>query len=505
MPASSLTPAEILALERQFLRDRERPDSTLRARDREIGRTLIAAAGGTIPPRTQLYPAWLEALGDEVLLDARRLRGAFRLLDLGLLITGLLMGSGSAAGLLHYDGSAPINLLHFLAVFVFLQVAMILLWVVALLFWGRGRSAPTGGTATAILGNLLRSLLRRALPAGRRDSLGRDLDWLRSVGGYYHNVERWLLARSTQLFALAFNLGAAAATIALMATSDLSFVWRSTIDWRPETLHRLLRLLAAPWAWLLPQAVPSLDLVAASRHFRGAGAPLLSPERLTTWWAFLLTALIVYGLLPRLLTWAIASLALRRTLRRLPLDHGDFEDLYERLTLPLVEMPGRETDPAAPPPPTAPRENAKPAPTRLWAIAWKDAPLTLPAARELLAERYGLPLEKLLRAGGGLDPAADQVAITALEALPPATDLVLLVEAFEAPTRELLGFLRGLRAATSRPLRILLLQPAPSGGWSAAGDLEVTVWRRGLQALRDPHLRVHTLARAADPSTEGDR
>jgi hypothetical protein len=513
MPSDALSPAELLALERQFLRDRDLPDSQLQARDREIGRDAIAATGGAMPSRVQLLSAWLRGLGDDTLADTRRLSGAFRLLDIGLLLGGLILGGSGAAGLLHYDGSTPINLLHFLALFVLLQALSILLWLAALLFLRGGRAAPTGGALHAILGTLLRGLLRRALPAERRQSLGRDVDWLRAVGGYYHNVERWLLSRATQLFALGFNSAAVASTAVLMATSDLSFVWRSTIDWPPEQLHHLLRLLATPWARILPQAVPSLDLVIASRHFRGAGAPVLSPERLSTWWAFLLTALVVYGLLPRLLTWGFSAWALRRTLRRLPLDHGDFEDLQERLTLPLVEMPGREPLRPVETAAAASGDSARPMAEFAWAIIWKDAPISLSTAQELLVSRYDLPLERLLHAGGGLDPGTDSRAIEALAELPSKAIPLLLIEAFEAPTREATAFLRSLRAATSRPFRILLLQPGPSNEWLPASDLALSVWRQGLQVLRDPHIQVHTLRRAlpkaaqttSDSSREGSR
>lgn len=476
--------SEILALERQFLRDREIADSALRTRDRRIGRELPDL------PRIELFRAWLERVEGKSLHEATRVAAALRLLQLGLVLAGISCGVGTSAALLRYDGAVPINLFHFLGVLVFGQLGLLLVGAVGLGFWRKRRGASKGGVLGLFLGGMLRATLRFLLPADRRNQLLADLHWLRLVGGWYGEIEAWSFARLTQLFALAFNLAALAWAAGLMATSDLSFVWRSTIDWPPGTVHRVLGLLALPWAWLFPQALPDPELVAASHHFRGSGAPLLSPERLATWWSFLLTALLVYGLLPRLFTWAASELGMRRALRNLRLDRGDFQDLFERLTLPLVEMPAREgskpqisTILVERPAPAAAGQDA-------WLIVWKDAPVDATTCAELVQLRLGKTLERCLEAGGGVNPDVDAEVLGSLAGLPADQELILLAEDFESPTRELLRFLAAARAQTPVPFVLFLVHPQVEGGWVSASDEQIAIWRKGLGSLRDPHLRV---------------
>ncbi len=494
--AQHLSAGEIFALERQFLRDRDLPDSELTRRDREIGRTLLRVAGPRGADRRALCRGWLRNLGEETARDASRMERAVASAALGLIGCGALTGAGAAAGLLHYEGGTPINLFHFVGVFVVLQLLTLVVWVVALATWRRGRG-PRGAVAT-ILGGALRALLRLGLCAERRAALQADLDTLRRIGGWYSEIERWSLARLAQLFGVAFNVGALGCAALLMAGSDLAFAWRSTIDWHPDQIHVLLRVLSMPWARALPEAVPSRELVEASHHFRGAGAPTLAPELMARWWSFLLLSVACYGLVPRALTWLIAEIQLRRALRGIDLERGELADLHDRLTRPLVETPGRE-GPAPPACPTPGASSAEPAAgRRAWGIVWRDAPIDRTQTEQLASARLGWRLERLVQAGGGTNPSVDRDSLAALGELPPESALLLFAESFDPPTQELLQFLATLRAGrhTDPDLVVCLIAPDPERGWQPAGDREIAIWRAGLAPLASPRLRVVTLLRS---------
>ncbi len=488
-----LSAGEIFALERQFLRDRDRPESELRKRDREIGRALLRIGGEAVADRRALYRGWLRSLGGEAAGDAARLERAVAIAGIGVLVSGALTGAGTAAGLLRYDGSTPINLLHFVGVFVVLQGLLLVAWIVALAAWRGSWRSP--GAVAALLGGMVRSALRHGLSGDRHDALRADLDWLRRIGGWYSGIERWSLARLGQLFGVSFNAGALAITALLMATSDLAFAWRSTIDWRPEQIHALLTAMSAPWGWAVPVAVPTLELVGASHHFRGAGAPALSPELMARWWSFLLLSLICYGLVPRGLAWWVAELRLRRALRGIDLDRGDLADLHDRLTLPLVETPGTDL-PGDPELDEAAAMASEPVEKgSAWGIVWRDAPIDDARAEELAASRLGWGLDGCVTAGGGTDASIDHDSLETLRSLPLGTRLLLLAEAFDPPTKELLHFLSALSDHDERPadLVVFLVAPNPGGGWEPAGDEEIALWRSCLACLRNPRLRVVTL------------
>ncbi|MAE69850.1 MAG: hypothetical protein CME06_05210 [Gemmatimonadetes bacterium] len=489
---SALSLGEIFALERQHLRDRGRSDSELRRRDREIGRALSRIGGEGSGNRRVLYRGWLRSLGGEAARDAARMEKAVAAAAMGLVLAGAISGGGTALGLLRYDGSTPINLLHFVGVFVVLQVLLLVAWIVALAAWRGGWRAP--GAVTTVVGGTVHWVLRRGFEGERRDALRADLEWLRSVGGWYSAVERWSVARLGQIFGVSFNVGALAVAALLMATSDLAFAWRSTIDWRPEQIHGLLAAISVPWGSALPAAVPSLELVEASRHFRGTGAPALSPELMARWWSFLILALLCYGLVPRALTWWFSELGLRRALRWIDLDRGDFADLHDRLTLPLVETPG--TDPNGDP---SGREglatDRKPIDEgRAWAIVWRDAPIDEARVEAIAGERLRWGIEKVLAAGGGTDANVDGEALGALDSIPKTMSLLLLAESFDPPTKELHKFLcdAAERLGPSRDLVVCLVELRDDGAWSPAEDSQIAIWRRALATLRLPRLRVVT-------------
>jgi hypothetical protein len=296
---------ELVDLELRLIEDRDVDRRELRMRDEAIAAREFA--DGFPVSRHAVFRAWLTALRPATgSTPGRKLQASYRLLSWVLMLVGLLSGATAAVGILRYDGRDPVNVIAYLAVFVLLQVLLCLLSVVSMLPSGlRGRLSPLGP-----LQSLLRELgVRRAgfdavigRVAGTNDAtLGR----LRMWGTIYGEAERWRLFSITQRSAVAFNVGVLGASFTMIAVSALAFSWSTTLDVDAAAMHSLFSALAFPWAWLTP-AVPSLELVEASRYFPGGS---YEPERLKDWWPFLLAAVTTYGLLPRVL---LATLAARR-------------------------------------------------------------------------------------------------------------------------------------------------------------------------------------------------
>ncbi|MBN1946956.1 MAG: DUF2868 domain-containing protein [Bradymonadales bacterium] len=463
--------ADLIDLEMGCLLDRSSQPDELRSRDRELGRTLVPALSterpGTPAFRRRLFLGWLDRRRSSTpeLFPGHQIESAYRTIGWVLAILGLVSGSSTASLVLHFDGTTPVNVVHFLAVFVFLQLGLLLLFPATVLIWRRGeRQGGLFGFYSLLrwLGERLsrgsRRLLQK-LPGDRRQNLLAAQGQIRSLVGVHLPAEKWLLLELQKRFGLAFNLGALATSLYLIAFSDLAFAWSTTLDLDSQAFHSLVSIVAAPWSWVLDQGSPSLEMVEASRYFRldgsylGAGptAQGADPILVGGWWAFLLLSLAVYGLLPRLLLWITARLKFRSALRHVSLRHGDFDALYERLVLPVVTTRAREPERGVTIPatvsPTGGQAGLDQWPAIPAAVAvWGDIPVAHQILEELLEGRFGWEVKQMVQAGV-LEHEIDSLACQSLqEAKRQGVEVILLLaESFEPPTRELMKFLRKLR------------------------------------------------------------
>jgi hypothetical protein len=479
---------DLLALLR---RDEGLVYAELRRRDRAIGATLAE-----LDPLAKLV-VWVRSLREQDPAARSDLMGtraaeALRLLRLGLVALGLLLGMSTALGALSFQPRGRINVVAVLVVLIGVP-GLFLLLALANALPGRVRrllpwvgSEPEGG---GLLQPARWAL--RALPAGPRAAL--EQAWGRGLGleRLGAPVRRWLLLQASQGSAVAFNAGALAATLALVAFTDLSFGWSSTLAIDAAQVHRVSVALSAPWAWAWPDARPSLGLLETTRFFRIAAAPDPGVP-LTTyggWWPFVVMCLAVYGLLPRLLFLVFARMRLARSLARAVREAPGCRALLDRLESPLLETQAREGETLRPDDADgagaleAEAADGPPLPTRAVLIRWSDA-LT-PAATNTL----GVGTAACFEAGGRQSPEQDAevVVLAAAAARDARVPVVIAVRGFEPPLAEVLDFLRALRAALGDASEIVV---AAVGG----GGVERSAWRRSLASTGDPWL---VLARAS--------
>lgn len=208
-----------------------------------------------------------------------------------LSIIGFLVGAGAASASLGYSGNAPINLWQFLAVFVVLQL---LLWIATLLAISTSWLRKT--TWLSMSQRWLLHMANRRIPPQ-----------LLTRGRLYQESQRWLLIQMTQRFGVFFNIGILLVFAWLVLFSDLAFAWSTTpANFKPGVLTTVVSLLAMPWSWLLPSCAPGAEAVENTRWSRLDGTFLTENQEAAAayasdWWAFLYLAVIVWGLLPRLL------------------------------------------------------------------------------------------------------------------------------------------------------------------------------------------------------------
>lgn len=471
--------AELIDFEVQLASDRGRPRDELIARDRAI------ALRWQDEPKTssELVARWLDSLQQQTATPTAGERVARAHVIASWLVFGVfaLIGVGVALAVLQFTGDHPINILVVLGVFVFLQWAN-LLSTIAALIWSR--SSP-GFLAHFPLTALIRRVIARTVGA---EDAGRFL----ARRSLYAGVERWVLFRAMQVGAVAFNLGAIATFVAAVSFTDLAFAWSTTLQIGAEGLQRFCEGLAAPWRLWLPDAVPSMDLVEATRYFRldaayvnaPAGARVQDAAIAGGWWPFLLMCLLVYGLLPRLLLVLYGSLGTSRAFGKLSFDTPDETEVIMRLTSPFVRRVHQDDPGNVAPlgeghrPLGRPQQFSKEQPAI--AVRWRDAEISDDVFLNRLEERFGAVVERPIASAGGHDHSADEALLRRLEG--SEQPLVLIAEPWNAPDRAFKRLVQALRAHghASRKIYVLLTD----GG----NDEQRQVWAGYLAELADPYI-----------------
>ena len=174
--------------------------------------------------------------------------------------------------MLGIDGSRPVNVWHFLLVFVVAQ-AILLGVLLASVVLGIGRGKTDLGPFLAVVAALVRRV------AGWTTRRGRFLRQWEALAGRLHvrrslysHLQPWLLLELTQSFGVAFNLGAVSGALGYLLFTDIAFYWSTTLPWlSPGRFHGITSALALPWSSIFPDAVPSLFLVQATQYSRLAG------------------------------------------------------------------------------------------------------------------------------------------------------------------------------------------------------------------------------------------
>jgi len=470
---------ELLALHQRLAADRGRDGHALLVRDRAIGRELAGRQGA---PFEQLR-GWLHRVDAGALRDGTAGR-ALSALSAMLAVLGLLVGAGAARALLHYDGSQPVNLLPVLVVLVGFQLALLLTLVFVALPVPWQRRLP-GVSALSDLLMLLSpgrwaGALARRLPAGWR------LDWSAASGSpaVDQAVSRWAMLSLSQVFAVAFNIAVLAVMFFLLATRDIAFGWSSTLHFEPGSLQRVLAVLALPWVWIA-DAQPSLVLLEATRIYRPWDPPAdLTPY--SRWWSFLILAVLVYGLLPRVLLLLFARARLRAAVRESMLDLPGVARVLGRLNSELVETTSPERDPGA-------RQGGADVAgadagqrfdgCRAFVVDWAGA-VGSQGAETLLRERFGVRVLAGAAAGGRLSLEDDRALVERVATL-DARDIVVfvVVKAWELLTHEIVEFIEAVVAARhGGPVVVLPVSRDESERASVSVATDAAVWRARLAA-----------------------
>ncbi|MGE3772082.1 MAG: DUF2868 domain-containing protein [Gammaproteobacteria bacterium] len=398
-------------------------------RDPAIEAAAIAAGpdlASRIVARARAFCA-REGLDAALVAHARRGRQALVL----AVAAGAVIGLGTAR-LIPEAAPARANVMDMLAALLAPNLVALLLWLVLQV----AATLRGSGAAGSLLGRTLQRGLERLTRGlrARRDPRARAAQraWFDYHAGTAAGRAR--LALLSHAFWLALALGAMLGCWWLLSLRQVDFYWGSTLL-GPEAIGRIIETMARPVAALgLP--VPAAADIAASRLDAVANDPALRAR----WGWFLLGALGVFGVLPRVLALALCGALVQIGDRRYRPDLS--QPGFFRLRPVLMPEPAhtRVLDPdegaARARPTAAVAAPGRPPPS----AAWVALERTLPAPRDALDL-------------GTIGDRGDQQRLLATLAQPPAWPaLVIHAPLAATPDRGVAQFVASLVAAARCPL-----------------------------------------------------
>jgi hypothetical protein len=491
MTHSSLI-GDLIDLNSALKSDRSTDSEEKKQRDRAIGQALQQQRDS---PAKQLR-GWLDqARISSWKRDGHHAAQLYHVLCVILVFAGLATGWGLARAVLYYTGNAPINIVNALGLLVLPQIILLLFWLLA--------TIPNRIPLLSSLQSALRFLnpgrlarhLARLFPARSRQSL--SLVWDTEYATALAPATRWLFSFWSQLFSFCFNIGVLLAAFYMISFSDLAFVWSTTLNLDSTTFHHMLNVLSWPWHTLFPNAVPSPELVEISRYYRLEDGSLRNAAtaselavQLGQWWPFLVTAIICYGLIPRLLTLLISWLRFRHHLAHgLPRLAGSPE-LLARMNSPLIST-------SAPQPETAAEFEAgttyvssesRNYGLKCAVIDWSGSGVNSESVAIQL-QTMGISSQKFLMAGGTRSTDQDNATIVSLCNLKPE-GVAVIVKSWEPPLLDFLDFIHSIRGQCNRQQPIIILL---WGGRDGVAGRDRETWQLTLRQLKDPDLHIEAM------------
>ncbi|BDD88818.1 hypothetical protein DPPLL_31830 [Desulfofustis limnaeus] len=489
-------------------RDRGLSPETIHQRDRQI---FLDACQAEADNDRQLVACWLRHRliqlfpGSSPPSPGARLEKLWRTAGVLLMCGGGVAGFGSGLAFFNYSGTTPVNVFHFLLLFVLPQLVLLVL-----VFIGAAARASRLLRTPSLTSRLYLRLF--TFLARRRSDADRLLDLVRSISTT-GRLLFWRCFILSQKIMICINGGLLAATLLKVATTDQAFGWQSTIQVSGPVIHRLAQLLAAPWSWLIPATLahPSLADIEGSRIILKEGIQHLATENLVAWWPFLVFALIFYGLILRLLLLLVGTLLQRRALRRFHRGRPDVMRLLRRMQTPLLtsgasdQADSLQGVPEPVQPPAGSTHQPPLAMTALLALVPEDINNECSEAvlnRLLYPHGFSVAARELLR----LDEPFPSGLLQRLAASARKHGgLLLLTEAWSPPINDWLHGCGEIRTAMGPDLPLivgLLGFLRQDGSFNRPSAEDTSLWRHVLAARHDRYLEVIELGETGPDAQE---
>jgi hypothetical protein len=224
-----------------------------------------------------------------------------------LVSIAFIIGIFSGLALLHYNGKAPVNVVYFMSIVVFLPLLTMLLALLSMVKVHQSQSVLVHISPAYWMEKICALLPQRL----QYDKTSLSIDPL---------LSNWMVIKRSQFIALFFSMGLVLSLLFVIITKDIAFAWSTTLQMTPESFYAIVHLIALPWEWCFPETIPSLALIEQSHYFRlGDGLSqkmIANASHLGQWWQFLLMATLFYALFLRVLLYGLSVLGLNHAIEK---------------------------------------------------------------------------------------------------------------------------------------------------------------------------------------------
>ncbi len=508
----------IIDLEYFLHQDSTAAPEELHTRDRSLYLKQVqnqTTDGGSPAPNT-LIRLWLDARNRFEFSEANQrspgciFQDTLRLARKLLTFKGFVLGIFAGLAFFTYTGTTPVNVFHFLLLFILPQIGLLALLACVTII---RLTLPKKQFQPFYL-SLFRKLIQRLteivhkkwlqnVPAQKRTSIHSAFGILKTRNKIYGSLFYWPFFGLAQLFGIGFNIGLLTVTLLKIVTNDLAFGWQSTVQFSGETLSHFVQYIALPWSWLIPGTsggYPSLAEIEGSRIILKEGIYHLTTANLIAWWPFLVLCLFTYGLLIRTSLYLLGSILERRAFKNIRFDTPACLSLVRRMQAPVVttqapkEHNTRHTineQKQQLEPDTAPLHQAPQTILIPDDIFDQFAPAELGS---ILHKRgfYGGDIHRFMR-----DYDTDQELLQILEKhdWQKNENLFILMEGWMPPLRDFLSLLENFRTLLppNTIINLGLIGKPEKTLFTPLHQRDLTVWTQKISSLSDPYLSVFPL------------
>ncbi len=407
---------------------------------------------------------------DAANLPGKAISGAFGTVGAVSALLMLLLGAGAVLGTSDREDERTYNVLLLLGITVGIQWLILVLGLLGFLVWSIWREHAFVSFTHRGFQALIDKLARRTMS----EEAGQWWEETAKTRGLF-TLPALQLAQAA---GIAFNLGVLAALIGSVLFDTVRFGWETTAETTmTSALHQSTRILAAPWAWIDPEWAPDRAEIEATRiRWDSGGESMLPEESAAAWYPFVLGTILVWGLLPRLLLFALFDLRRRSALRNQPFAERVHRQWWRNLTDVPIEV---TTD--------GPADDAI-------ALLWGGVSPDEEQLRVAGLQQLRVNLAEMLPAGGA-EICDDEAALQAVQRRlkKGALRVVIVVEAWSLAPKDLGDFLDQLRqiAGPATPVDCFILGlPREETALTPPKEDEMAVWEKFAASRNDPALFV---------------
>ncbi len=268
-----------------------------------------------------------------------------------MIILGGIAGLMTIYSFLAYHGTHPINVMVFIALFVILQIVLVLGGLLVLVKRLISFKYVGKGYGTSAFVSLMSAFVFNGIPQVlkkiKANIFIRAVDSIEYLIKFNQGNKRefapflfWPFYILTSIFAFGFLAGALAGTFFKVVVSDMAFGWQSTLVTGSQTVYNAVSAIAFPWSMLIPEgfAHPSFEQIEGSRIVLKDGIQALASQDLVSWWPFLCMGIICYALIPRGLLIICGMISQYYQLNRFDVERPRFNQLILRMQSPVLDI-----------------------------------------------------------------------------------------------------------------------------------------------------------------------